>query len=117
MTLSLHNVSSFIQQDIVTIYQRGNPIEHRLRGQINFIKKNPLTILDTLDKCSFDELEDEAPTTLQFVGPLMDLQNLSLEMTESLCHLQLLLPLDGCYSMIEAMKELFDPVFLITFLG
>jgi hypothetical protein len=45
---------------MVSINYCSQFIQHRIVGEINLIEEDPITILHALDKCTLNELEDEA---------------------------------------------------------
>ena len=75
MSLGLHNVSSLVEQDVVTVDEGGQSIQHRLRGQVNLIQKDPLSLLYALDQSALYELEDEAAAILKLLSTLGDLSH------------------------------------------
>ena len=72
MSLCLHNVSSLIEKDVVTVDEGGQSIQDRLRGQVDLIQKDPLSLLYALDQCPLDELEDKAAAILKLLSTLGD---------------------------------------------
>jgi len=71
MSLCFHDVGSFVQQDVVALYDGRELVQDRLLGQIDFIEQDPVSVLNALDQSALYELEHEASSAVQLLRPLL----------------------------------------------
>ena len=62
MHFGLNYVGSLVEQNVVTLNDCCELVQDLVAGQVDLVKEHPVTVLETFDQSSLDELKDEATT-------------------------------------------------------
>ena len=115
MDLSLDDIGPFVEQNVVSFDDGRQLVQDGVCGQVDLVQEYPVTILKTLDQRAFDELEDEATTRFELLGPLLQVVYLQLQLSD--LRIFFYLSFQTLQAMVEAFEELLDLVVLVALLG